>query len=1711
MIKKLLLNFSAVALFFGCLCCANVVVAQTVTLSAFGGGLTSTNPIVSGSHVAVFGFNVQVSGGSVTFKQYNLTSDNSSNSYLGNGILYRSPTATFSSGTPGTPVGNVIFNGTTITINNFTETITNTTNYYYLVADAISAPNTYMQVVIPYGSALATDINGNNYNTQFYSGQGYNYNGGSPYPVVIANETTDLTPSSTVITNNTTALKLFAFSVKNTSAASSTYTAFRINSNLATLSNYFTNFTLYTNTSNTFTGSTSLGTVSASGSYVNFTGLNQTITSGNSKYYWLVADCSVSGSLPVNVQFNFAYNQSSNAVTTSTPTNYNNFTASGYTYNVNSAALAMTSEQNGLAGATVYPGETGKAVFGFGLSATVGAATINQININSNNSSLSTYYGGAKLYRSTTNNYTTGSLTLLGSGSVSGAFINFTSLSESITNTAKYYFLVVDVTYSGGGTNSTAFNFTASQASVALTQTTPALTFNTFNISGNTFNITQPVVNVASNTNGLTANNSALVHGQTSLPVYGLDVAVTGATTVNSITIAANGVPTALASVFANAKLYKSSTNSYTGTLTQVGTVNFSGSNIVVTGINDSFSNTTRSYFLAVDDIYYGTSGNFQPVLTNVTTSTSMSQNIYQYYYSFAVPPPTFVLTGNNSVANGITQGALQYGQTGIVLFGFKLDVTGTTTISEFNIPSTGTANTFFNTGGTLYRSTVPNFSIGTSTVVNTAALSWQPAYVSATVSESFSTNLTPTTYYYFLVGDYNNVNASASGTIKYGFSTSPTNASIRYTGGGTSSPNNVTDGQVFNVGLTYDWVGITDNSFTTTSNYRNLNNGTVSTTPGQYDQLRVGVVAYQQASAQPTIGSNTSISKLWFGSNNSPTITLSNARTLTISGGITVSNSTTGVITGGNSNSDVIISGGTSTIPSGSTLNITNGGAFSNASILSNAGTLSVTNGATNSGTINQTGTGASTFSSTLNNTGTFNNTSSGTTTFTGTLTNSSTGIIQTSSGTLNVTAAFTNSGTFSPSGGTVNFASTFTNSGTSSPSGGTINFPNSFSNGASATYTATGGAVNFTAGGNQAISNANTTTPVTFNNLTVSTSGTKTLGGAGTFNIKSSGVVTLAGTAILAAAGKLTLKSDASGTASIAQIATGAAARVTGNVTVERYFTGGALSNRGWRLMSFPVNTAGTAVPPTSSTVSDFTSLKTNLIITGAGGSGSGWDQPGGYTANGPTILFYSNTGAGSFTIPTTFGSTTSKAGQGFYFYFRGNNTSALSKLVRTSGNFATPEAGVVGLQTGNINQQNFSYAVTATGTGYNLLGNPYPSAITVTTSALSAGTNSGFFYLYSPSGNSMGPGVTSISLSSGQGFFFKANVAGNVNFTEAMKTPTQPALLMSTSPIAQQEGAIQLQMVQDSANYDVTLLRFSNDYNENYLNTEDADDLSANGQTVFLGAMTADKKLVGTASQPLNKKRTSVSLSVNDNASGLFTLNKISLDNIPEKYDVWLKDNYKKDSLDLRANSTYNFNIDKNNAATFGDSRFEVVISVKALPPYKLIAFNGQKNSIGDNVLKWSTQNEYDYTYFELERSLDNKTFEGVNNSLSSSTGNYTFTDVSTAPVVYYRLKQTDIYDVVTYSTIVIVEQQTGGSVFSVYPNPVNDILKFEIKENVKGTITMSIYNSVGRIVRSSSHSSKTGQENVSSLLPGPYTVELIDNGSNKRLASAKFIKQ
>ena len=133
-----------------------------------------------------------------------------------------------------------------------------------------------------------------------------------------------------------------------------------------------------------------------------------------------------------------------------------------------------------------------------------------------------------------------------------------------------------------------------------------------------------------------------------------------------------------------------------------------------------------------------------------------------------------------------------------------------------------------------------------------------------------------------------------------------------------------------------------------------------------------------------------------------------------------------------------------------------------------------------------------------------------------------------------------------------------------------------------------------------------------------------------------------------------------------------------------------------------------------------------------------------------------------------------------------------------------------------------------------------------------------------------------------------------------------------------------------------------------------------------------------------------------------------------------------------------------------------------------PVSLIEFDATLN--GDKVdLKWSTASEINNDYFTLEKSIDGKKWtnfhaeEGAGNS--NTLINYAAIDEEPYNnVSYYRLKQTNFDGHSQYSQIVSINN-LNGSLISVYPNPVKDILKIR---NLNSTNSYKIYNANGQIV-------------------------------------------
>jgi hypothetical protein len=352
------------------------------------------------------------------------------------------------------------------------------------------------------------------------------------------------------------------------------------------------------------------------------------------------------------------------------------------------------------------------------------------------------------------------------------------------------------------------------------------------------------------------------------------------------------------------------------------------------------------------------------------------------------------------------------------------------------------------------------------------------------------------------------------------------------------------------------------------------------------------------------------------------------------------------------------------------------------------------------------------------------------------------------------------------------------------------------------------------------------NTSATLTLNASGIS-SGTLSVGNAsGSSTMASTSVLTLAGRAILNnSAGTFTLKSDASGSATIAAIPS--TASVKGSYAVERFFTGGSSSaNRGYRMLSSPVNQ--TSATFSNANTYSLSFLKNGVFTGGTGGTGSGFSG----TSAGPTLYLYKETRTpsnASFTAGKHLGISTVNAstlvlsdgttvslpvGNGYLFYFVGPAS-------RTSGSSAITPLDATTTSTGYINQGTFnvnlwytptngagklSYTAALTTPGLNMVGNPYPSTINLNTllsdnanattgitaiyelDSRTGGSNQNYV-AYTASGNSS-PMVQGYAVSGG-GFLVRAASATSVlTFKESQKSNTQltgTSLIMS-APNAQ-----------------------------------------------------------------------------------------------------------------------------------------------------------------------------------------------------------------------------------------------------------------------------------------------------------------------------------
>ncbi|HET9502618.1 MAG TPA: T9SS type A sorting domain-containing protein [Hymenobacter sp.] len=201
----------------------------------------------------------------------------------------------------------------------------------------------------------------------------------------------------------------------------------------------------------------------------------------------------------------------------------------------------------------------------------------------------------------------------------------------------------------------------------------------------------------------------------------------------------------------------------------------------------------------------------------------------------------------------------------------------------------------------------------------------------------------------------------------------------------------------------------------------------------------------------------------------------------------------------------------------------------------------------------------------------------------------------------------------------------------------------------------------------------------------------------------------------------------------------------------------------------------------------------------------------------------------------------------------------------------------------------------------------------------------------------------------------------------------------------------------------------------------------------------------------------------------------------------------------------------------APTYGlaDAATAGRLSITALPPdgplpVQLTAFTAQLRQAGVDVA-WHTASEVNSAHFEIERSLDGRTFARLGTVAAGGTTSqaraYAFRDAQLpagASTLYYRLRQVDLDGSAHYSPVRAVALAAGGVAFGAeaYPNPWADELHVRLAGFGPEPVRLALYDATGRLVLS--HTAAAAEQLAlpgAATLPGGVYALRISQGSQQ----------
>ncbi len=182
-----------------------------------------------------------------------------------------------------------------------------------------------------------------------------------------------------------------------------------------------------------------------------------------------------------------------------------------------------------------------------------------------------------------------------------------------------------------------------------------------------------------------------------------------------------------------------------------------------------------------------------------------------------------------------------------------------------------------------------------------------------------------------------------------------------------------------------------------------------------------------------------------------------------------------------------------------------------------------------------------------------------------------------------------------------------------------------------------------------------------------------------------------------------------------------------------------------------------------------------------------------------------------------------------------------------------------------------------------------------------------------------------------------------------------------------------------------------------------------------------------------------------------------------------------------------------------------------------PVRLLSFTGENNN-GFAALQWTTTNEWDFSHFEVEKSVasDFKVIGRVafSGETAGSISTYAFSDPEPlSAVTYYRLAMVDFNGSIEFSPVIALQAKARPFEVSIYPNPAGPGTTWlQLHNDAEEEVLLTVYNTTGQQLLSSVFQTTIGSSAIElstrNWLPGMYIVHLTTL-NHTRSVSAKLL--